>query len=1130
MLIIFISYIPGRPDYWDDAGDYKDIVSFATGGAGVTHVEVIGHLYVTGDLIEITDNAYYGGEWEINYVSVDLFSITKNFSSTGTGKSRKVTFRKFEDYHASFFGVAPTIDTVLDYSGFPVDKRVTVDVVTYGLTGNEDVINVVTDFSITASFTTLLRAELDTVLLANAILVATTANDASTISFEHSADEFNGTHFRYTLKDELTDTDLTETYNDIITINRDFEHSFFGARPAKGFNWMSYWENSPNDGQANHHRFPPMNHFVNSFVASVPAGWQNDFGVTRGALLGLKMENIIIPSEIADKVQYMGIAYAKRNSENKMFFGDSLILNYHTTPDSNLHATPLNALLKDNFNPYADAAVDAGTAQSANNLYLDNFDILHNNARAKITDIVPEYSIDYESLIFNTYRCNTITPSSLEAVRGTMIETVGVRTTKSYASLAGYSDRIKVDFNLIIPQNAVVDPGVVGEWGEYFFNAFAFFDFSWNFGGRPKPVGGSDNLNSVDNTGGQKHIYINTIAAYDFSITAANPVALTTSTRTLIDDNKTWYAFTADSDLGDAVNDGFIQSGADIKIAVGSIYGIKDSVYIDPKAQEIIPCGQPIEVTGAGIYAFDMNDVGDCVISEKTTLFTGDPYINKIDNYVPTRAVLNSLSHADARNQLANNALGSSLVFGNKLSFNHLTYGVSDLSRRYREDTNDAQSDIILLDGKNFSAKEHNIFEPPTNKYSNDYNSLQDLDIPVFIEETPEFNLGKIIRGTNYKNEDIDISALKTFLVDDYYIMPGDKKGIIGISVMGDNLVIQQRYGLFYAFVKDYLNTQGANAYLGTGELFDRKPLEVRTGVEDSIACAHKMSATIFKYGYAVFDDLAKKLHVFNSEKVMTISDQDAKNYFRENYDFDGLEYNPLKSTGSGVRLYFDGMNGNLHIIKNVLGGTNNNLSFSFLINNFLSFHSWIPDYCFTIEDNLISLAGGNIFWKHNSPTKICRFYSDAAIEQSYIDIVFNGGEQHKNVSKLFESINWESQAIKLTDGTNVHNSTFDDILLYNDDQCSGYVSLADTDWFKKVKRSIIKTWTFNEFRDIVEDNLAPFFTDLEPNANVTPNMNWFNKSMFTGKHIVVRFRHNNLNQYSVIINNMNVSAKINKR
>ncbi|KKL48543.1 hypothetical protein LCGC14_2324450, partial [marine sediment metagenome] len=303
---------------------------------------------------------------------------------------------------------------------------------------------------------------------------------------------------------------------------------------------------------------------------------------------------------------------------------------------------------------------------------------------------------------------------------------------------------------------------------------------------------------------------------------------------------------------------------------------------------------------------------------------------------------------------------------------------------------------------------------------------------------------------------------------------------------------------------------------------------------------------------------------------------------------------------------------------------------------------------------------------KHNDLTKVCLFYNQETPVKSIIDVIFTGGPDVKDISKLIEAITWESQAFKISSGAdlninncvnldystfangtpngfdatsngsatheagtadeinlvsgqkytivfdevlnsgtapyfnitkllggegvssnggqlssngnnvftftanwtgigtlqfyntsaatdfeitnlsvkdditgwnnlNVYDISFDDILLYNDDQCSGYVSLAETNWFQKNKRTIVKTWNFDEFRDLVVDNKLIFLDgDLEPNGNVSSNKNWQDKNVLTGKHIIVRFRTNNTldygTQHKIILNNVNVNAKIVRR
>lgn len=1032
-------------------------------------------------------------------------------------------FDDFENEYSGSFAAAPTILRTFDYSDFPVSGTtiiyIAVELVTYK-TGIEVVHTVTTGILNNVNFTTNLRSALNSLFASASISITITSITATSISFSFTSTTVNGTYLRYKILSSIGGTDNTNLYNDVIEINNNYNHIFTGARAVKSFNYMSYWENTVASGKATHHRFPP----IKTLAAIVNASHAGTFGVTKGALLGLTLENIVIPSEISDKVRYMGIAYAKRTAENKMFYGDSLTLHYHTV-GTTLYGTPFSFLLKDGYNKYADVSPTANT-YNKQYVYIDNFDILHNEIKVKITNLIPEYTIEYKDRSFSTWRC---TEADKQHIRGTLTD-FEFGNIVSATSLSGFSENILIDFNCIIPNNTV-------------FNAGATFEYSKlsspetrNYLFKPKPVIGTTAMPDVDNIGGQKHIFLYSPSSEDFPITVANFGTLTSAGANLTDTNNDSYAFAIDADETTNPNDGYLYVDEDIKIAISSIYSMKDDVYIDPKSQVIVPCGNPIEITGSGVYDFELTEVGDCVISEKVTLFSNDPFLNAVGN-IPTRT--STVTHRDARNKLENHVQSSSLRLGNKIVYTHLTYGISDLSRIYRKDVNDPQSNIYLLEFKGNDAKQHNNYIPPEVLYSNDYNSIQDIDTPLFLKDTPEYNLNKIVRGTNYKNEDLDISALKTFLVDDYYVMPGDKKNIISINRMGDGLIIQQRHGLHYAFIKDYLDLQGKNAYLGTGELFDRKPQELRFGNVDSINCPHILSNTVFKYGYIVFDDYAKRLYLFNGEKISCLSNNNASEYFRRNYNFSGLAYNPLVSTKNGIILTFDGENDNIHIIKKLASGANTNLSFSFLINNFLSFHEWIPSYICQSEDKVFSFGttGSNSYvkYKHNSISNVSLFYNRTTPNASLIDIIFTGGDDVKDLSKLIENVNWESQAIKISTGANIYDVTFDQILLYNDDQCSSYVTLTNSNWFYKNKRDIVKTWNFNNFRNLVVDNKLAFLTTaLEPNANVSSSKNWYNKDVFQGKHIVVRLKTANAisdgTQYKLILNNINVEAKLVRR
>ena len=122
---------------------------------------------------------------------------------------------------------------------------------------------------------------------------------------------------------------------------------------------------------------------------------------------------------------------------------------------------------------------------------------------------------------------------------------------------------------------------------------------------------------------------------------------------------------------------------------------------------------------------------------------------------------------------------------------------------------------------------------------------------------------------------------------------------------------------------------------------------------------------------------------------------------------------------------------------------------------------------------------------------------------------------------------------------------TFDKVLLYNDDQCTDYITIpnpvTNEDWFDKTVRDVTKTWYFNKFRDAVYAVGKMFDTSKEPDPSIVDQskLDWFDRDVITGKYVIVRLKSLNnqfdngsggLKQYLKVLNDINVFATISKR
>ena len=200
-------------------------------------------------------------------------------------------------------------------------------------------------------------------------------------------------------------------------------------------------------------------------------------------------------------------------------------------------------------------------------------------------------------------------------------------------------------------------------------------------------------------------------------------------------------------------------------------------------------------------------------------------------------------------------------------------------------------------------------------------------------------------------------------------------------------------------------------------------------------------------------------------------------------------------------------------------------LSYSLLNQSFISFHSYIPTNYFEVRDRLfsrdVSDSTGTLteqgIYRHNKG--IYGRYYTSDIKPFIVEVSLNAGNPY---TKVFDSFAVESYATSNDDTYNskvIYDLCFDKVVLYNDFQCSGEITLDDS----TIKRSE-RLWRFNNFKDLTVDSSLPiwvtdpaefsssYFIDKVINADrIDSAKPWYEKARFRDKYINARFTLNNL-------------------
>ena len=211
-------------------------------------------------------------------------------------------------------------------------------------------------------------------------------------------------------------------------------------------------------------------------------------------------------------------------------------------------------------------------------------------------------------------------------------------------------------------------------------------------------------------------------------------------------------------------------------------------------------------------------------------------------------------------------------------------------------------------------------------------------------------------------------------------------------------------------------------------------------------------------------------------------------------------------------------------------------LTFSLSTMEWKSFHSYNPVLMMKNDFNLLSIPGNsNAIYKHNVKDKYCMYY-DGVKKESFIEFAigmvqdYTNGQKlglHKN--KLFDSIFWNTEIFD-SNGVNDYSNTFTKMLVYNENQCSGVITLNNDNIFTDDG-----TWNVSQFRDIVINYANQFITaekGIETGTNsslltdntklVTSNIKdtkrWYQRYYFRGKYIIVRLIYSNSSQNEFLL------------
>jgi hypothetical protein len=404
--------------------------------------------------------------------------------------------------------------------------------------------------------------------------------------------------------------------------------------------------------------------------------------------------------------------------------------------------------------------------------------------------------------------------------------------------------------------------------------------------------------------------------------------------------------------------------------------------------------------------------------------------------------------------------------------------------------------------------------------YNEDYTSINDVWNITIFDPSSKFaeDLPNTIIRSVTGNPSSAFISWKTFLPSDAYVMPRNRGPIWNLaSVENERLLVHCQDSLYITRDRSTLSGGQTNISLGAADLFDLQPTEVVTSKNGYGGISHRTYAEVTKIGYVFIDDKQGKMFRYLG-KLEELDEQNMSNFFRDNITkLPAEQFKRFDPTGYTIDYdeYYD----TLYVAK-IDGENSFCISFSSDYNSFASYHDWLPQWMMSTRANVNfsykNVDKGDItsaIYKHrtNLPGRYYAYDESGTVAPFQVDMVFN----HDNkLSKVFQTLRWNTQVTQ--DDLEIYNETFDQIAVYSFNKVSGWVTvIPKVGMVGNHNAARTETiWNFNGFRNIATG--AKFLGGLSTNfeflsSGINEQLPWFQRSRFIDKHIVVRFRYNNV-------------------
>jgi hypothetical protein len=392
------------------------------------------------------------------------------------------------------------------------------------------------------------------------------------------------------------------------------------------------------------------------------------------------------------------------------------------------------------------------------------------------------------------------------------------------------------------------------------------------------------------------------------------------------------------------------------------------------------------------------------------------------------------------------------------------------------------------------------------------------------------YNYPNRIYSSLEQSKDSESLFYRIFKPLDYVDIPTDFGAIHNLFSTDDILYIKTKYGLYRGMVVDQLTTENISVALKTTDVFNRPVQSAFDGKGKFIKSFNKHDAILTPYGLFCVDIQIGQIYLFDSQDN-NLTDIGIAEWFK-NVTTNLMTYDSVNSPDSGVQLAYDDEHKRVLVtILNNNQGTVKPLTLSYKLDAkmWVSFHSYTPSkyICtsngvFYINDNILYKLGSGNYGRYDAIN-----YSD-----SIIDFIFNN---NSGARMYLTSVRFTT-TIEVND-VKYWDQTLSQIMIYSKNLCTGVVDLTKREVLYNELMKLTQNgnlrfedgeWIFNDISDsLITPNSKFLDTNFDVISSAINNLkNWYEKSKFISKFMIVRLIYTNNGNKKLIISDVNINAK----